>query len=198
MTKINYDQLIAEFEAKEKRLRYKLKKYGTVSEAGRKYGLFKIVISPRHRRTLIIVSGFHGEEFNGPISLLHVFDEAVRYARQRGVRMIVYPCVNPSGFDLHKRYNASDETQNNDFLRYQLPDESWVGTLQKDEEEKFLAFKVVDSKAKEVRRLKRDVLKYRTPLACWTFISNMATWIRVISTPISLTCVRFTKKSWIS
>lgn len=163
MTRMTYDQLIAEFGAKEKRLRYKLKKYGTVLEVGRKYGLYKIVINPRCRRTLLIVSGFHGEEFNGPISLVHIFDEAARYARRRGVRLIVYPCINPSGFDLHKRYNASDEIQNNDFLRYQLPDGSWVGTLQKDEEEKFVAFEIVDSKAKEVRLLKRDVLKYRVP-----------------------------------
>lgn len=163
MPRVTYNQLIAEFDAKAKTLRYELKKYGAVFEAGRKYGLYKIVINPRCRRTLLIISGFHGEEFNGPISLLHIFDEAARYARQRGVRLIVYPCVNPSGFDLHKRYNASNETQNNDFLRYQLSDGSWVGTLQKDEEENFVAFKVVDSKAKEVRRLKRDVLKYSVP-----------------------------------
>jgi len=164
MARISYDQLIAGFKSKGKKLKYTLKQYGAVLEDGKKYKLFKIVINPHCRRTLIITSGFHGEEFNGPISLLSIFDEAARYARGRGIRLVVYPCVNPSGFDLHKRYNASNEMQNNDFLRYKLPNGNLVGTLQKDEEENFVAFKIVEPKAKEARCLKRDALKYRVPL----------------------------------
>ncbi|MEK7508317.1 MAG: succinylglutamate desuccinylase/aspartoacylase family protein [Patescibacteria group bacterium] len=168
---MTYLELIAGYRDKG----YKLRSYGLVREKRikyrwrrnlKEYRLFKIVINPRYRKTLIITSGFHGEEFNGPISLLEIFDEIVRYARKKRVRLIVYPCVNPSGFDLHKRYNASSSSKqyNNDFLRYKIRSGRWVGTLKPLKHgEIFFSIKIVDSRAKEVRLLKRDVLKYRVP-----------------------------------
>lgn len=152
-----YRELIQGFRDKG----YKLQTYGAVKENRKNYRLYKTVINPQYRQTLLITSGFHGEEFNGPISLLTIFDEVVRFAKKMRVRLIVYPCVNPSGFDLHKRYNASDESQNNDFMRYEIEGGKWVGTLQPGEA--FLSYKIVDSGAKEVRLLKRDVLKYDVP-----------------------------------
>ena len=152
-----YRELIRGFRDKG----YKLQTYGAVKENRKNYRLYKMVINPQYRQTLLITSGFHGEEFNGPISLLTIFDEVVRFAKKMRVRLIVYPCVNPSGFDLHKRYNASDESQNNDFMRYEIEGGKWVGTLQPGEN--FLTYKIVDSGAKEVRLLKRDVLKYDVP-----------------------------------
>jgi predicted deacylase len=156
---MTYLELIQGFKDKG----YRLKCYGAVRENHVKYPLFKIVINPQYRRTLLITSGFHGEEFNGPISLLEIFDELVRCARERRVRLIVYPCVNPSGFDLHKRYNASDEGPNNYFLHYQIADDKWVGSIRSGEA--FGACRVVNSSAKEVRFLKRDVTSYRVPHA---------------------------------
>lgn len=156
---MTYLELMAGFKEKG----YKLKRYGTVWEKRTKYHLYKIVINPQYRRTLLVTSGFHGEEFNGPISLLTMFDDLVRYAKHKRVRLIVYPCVNPSGFDLHKRYNASNERQNNDFLRYEIKKGKWVSTMRSGET--FLTCKVIDSRAKEVRFLKRNVLRYRVPNA---------------------------------
>lgn len=156
---MTYPELMAGFRDKG----YKLKRYGTVREKRIKYHLYKIVINPQYRRTLLITSGFHGEEFNGPISLLAMFDDLVSYAKRKRVRLIVYPCVNPSGFDLRKRYNASNERQNNDFLRYEIKKGKWVSTMRSGET--FLTCKVIDSRAKEVRALKRNVLRYRVPCA---------------------------------
>lgn len=156
---MTYLELIAGFRDKG----YKLKRYGTVREKRVNYHLYKIVINSRYRRTLLITSGFHGEEFNGPISLLAMFDDLVSYAKRKRVRLIVYPCVNPSGFDLRKRYNASNERQNNDFLRYEIKKGKWVSTMRSGET--FLTCKVIDSRAKEVRLLRHDVLKYRVPRA---------------------------------
>lgn len=159
---MTYLELIAGFRDKG----YKLKRYGTVREKRTKYHLYKIVINPQYRRTLLITSGFHGEEFNGPISLLAMFDEVVRYAKRKRARLIVYPCVNPSGFDLRKRYNASNELYNNDFLRYKIRSGRWVSTLKPLKHgEIFFSFKIIESPAKEVRFLKDDVLKYRLPRA---------------------------------
>lgn len=165
--RMTYQQLMRGFRGKG----YELEVYGNVLEKHKKlptyphskmYTLHKIVINPQFEKTLLITSGFHGEEFNGPISLLEIFDEVVAFARKMQVRLIVYPCINPSGFDLHKRYNASNEKFNNDFLRYEIEKDRWVGTLLKTNEG-FIGYKIVDSPAKEVRLLKDDVLKYPVP-----------------------------------
>ncbi len=166
---MTYQELMRGFRSKG----YELQVYGHVLEKHKKlptyphskaYTLYKIVINPiaKFEKTLLITSGFHGEEFNGPISLLEIFDEISAYARKMRVRLVVYPCINPSGFDLHKRYNASNEKFNNDFLRYEIEKDKWVGTLLKTSES-FLKYEIVDSPAKEVRLLKEDVLKYPVP-----------------------------------
>jgi hypothetical protein len=72
------------------------------------------------RRTLLITAGFHGDEKAGPLTLLERFPEIVGYARERDVGLHVYPCINPSGFVDHTRYNRSGESPNNDFMRYEL------------------------------------------------------------------------------
>jgi len=159
---LTYQELIRGFRDKG----CELESYGTVKEtvkgSVRHYRLYKTVINPQHQKNLLITSGFHGEEFNGPTSLLGIFDEMIAYANKMRVRLIIYPCINPSGFDLHKRYNASNEKFNNDFLRYEIEKDKWVGTLLKTSES-FLGYKIVDSPAKEVRLLKQDVLKYPVP-----------------------------------
>lgn len=156
--KLKYAGLIRRFKNKK----CQLKCYGEFNEKRKKYKLYKIVINPKYRtRTLLITSGFHGEEFNGPISLLNIFDDITAYAKKMQVRVIIYPCVNPSGFDLCKRYNASDEEQNNYFMEYKVKGGRWVGVLKKGE--KYHDFRIADSPAKEVRLLKRDVLRYKVP-----------------------------------
>lgn len=157
---MTYQELIHGYRAKG----YKLKYYGKVKENRRTYRLYKIVINPRYKKTLLITTGFHGEEFNGPISLLEIFDEVVACAKKMRVRLIVYPCVNPSGFDLHKRYNASDigdKKPNNDFMRYEINEDNWVGTLRAGES--FLSFKPVNSPAQEVRALQRNLKLHGVP-----------------------------------
>ncbi len=159
---MTYYDLLQGYVAKK----YELEKYGQVKETVRDkvmyYPLYKTVINPEYEETLLITTGFHGEEFNGPISLLNIMDEAVDYAKEKQARLIVYPCVNPAGFDLHQRYNPSDELRygNNDFWRYQIENGEWVGTLEPGQN--FLDWKIVDSAAKEVRLLKRDILNYHS------------------------------------
>ena len=46
--------------------------------------------------------------------------ELVAYAAARDVGLRLYPCINPSGFEAHTRYNISGERPNNDFLRYEI------------------------------------------------------------------------------
>lgn len=158
MTHMTYQQLVQGYRDKGYRLRY----YGKVKENRKTYRLYKIVINPRYKTTLLITTGFHGEEINGPISLLEIFDEVVTYAKTMRVRIVAYICINPSGFDLRQRYNASGERYNNDFMRYVIKGGKRVGTLRKDEP--YSATIMVPSPAKEVKLLQKDLLNYIFPV----------------------------------
>src|SRR4051812_33334486 len=92
--------------------------FASVAEPGATYPLLR-VLTPGSR-TLIISSGFHGNETAGPLTLLEHLPAIVTYARERDVGLRIYPCLNPSGFTDGTRYNRSGEAPNNDFLRYEV------------------------------------------------------------------------------
>lgn len=151
---MTYQELVKGYRAKGCKLRY----YGKVKEGQRTYRLYKFVIEPRYKKTLLITTGFHGEEFNGPISLLEIYDELIAYAKTMRVRIVGYICVNPDGFDKRQRYNSSDESKkngNNDFMRYVTKNGRRVGILKKDQP--YFATLSVESSAKEVRVLQKDI-----------------------------------------
>jgi predicted deacylase len=101
--------------------------YGTVIEDGREFPLLGLrVPGPR---PVLVTAGFHGDEKAGPLTLLAHAADIVEYAVARGVGLRVYPCINPSGFEAHTRYNLSGERPNNDFLRYRVEPGVWRGEL---------------------------------------------------------------------
>jgi len=81
--------------------------YGTVIEGGRAFELVGLRLAGA--RTVLITAGFHGDEKAGPLTLLEHIAEIVDYAAARGVGLLVYPCINPSGFEVGSRYNRSGE-----------------------------------------------------------------------------------------
>lgn len=87
----------------------------------------------QYKSLMLLVSGFHGEEQEGPLTLPDYFDEIYGYANEHGVGVIMYPCVNPSGFDRGMRYSVESAARkyrgNNDFLRYVFDDGSISGEL---------------------------------------------------------------------
>ncbi len=103
--------------------------YEVASEAV-SYPLIKLVLGPESARVLLIDAGIHGEEIAGPLSLLEYLEEIVAYAKERGVGLIIYPCINPSAFDAKNRYNRKGEMVENDFLRY-VRDHALIGDLRK-------------------------------------------------------------------
>jgi predicted deacylase len=105
--------------------------YGTVLEAGQAYPLLSAATSGE--RSVVITAGFHGDEKAGPLTLLEHGPDVVAYARERDVGLRLYPCVNPSGFELHTRYNATGERPNNDFLRYEVAPGVWRDELRTGE-----------------------------------------------------------------
>ena len=83
-------------------------------------------------RVLFVTAGFHGDEQAGPLTLLEHADEIVGDAHTSGLKIIIYPLINPSGFVAKTRYNIDDdkgEEGNNDFLRYELADGTAVSDL---------------------------------------------------------------------
>src|SRR6478672_13930159 len=101
--------------------------FGHVTEAGREYPLVGLTTSGS--RSVVITAGFHGDEKAGPLTLLEHAAEIVAYAAERDVALAIYPCVNPSGFEAHTRYNMTGERPNNDFLRYETEPGVWRGEL---------------------------------------------------------------------
>jgi hypothetical protein len=74
-------------------------------------------------KIILINAGLHGEELAGPLTLLRHINKIFDYAHRNGVKLIIYPLSNPSGFEMNERYNIDDEGQvagNNDFVRYEL------------------------------------------------------------------------------
>ena len=105
--------------------------YGSVLEAGRELELSALRLPGP--RTVLITAGFHGDEKAGPLTLVEHVVEIVDYAAARNVGLRIYPCVNPSGFEAHTRYNVSGERPNNDFLRYETAPGVWAGELHREQ-----------------------------------------------------------------
>jgi DNA-3-methyladenine glycosylase I len=135
--------------------------FAQVLEGGRSYPL--LAASTPGARTLLITSGFHGDETAGPVTLLEHFAEIVAYARERGVGLQVYPCLNPSGFEDGTRYNRSQESPNNDFLRYEIEPGVWVGELTDGQD--FLRHCVFTRGPKETRALVAELERQPAPAA---------------------------------
>ncbi len=138
-----------------------LEPYAQLSERQRSYPVFRAVVPGEP--WVVVTAGFHGEEPAGPLTLAEHLSDVVRYAKERGVGLRIYPCVNPSGFETGTRYNASGERPNNDFLRYEVSPGVWVGEL--PDGAPFTQWKPFDQGPKETRALLTELEAQPTPFA---------------------------------
>ena len=136
--------------------------YGSVFEDGRTYPL--LALRTPGTQTVVITAGFHGDEKAGPLTLLDHTAEIVTYAADRDVALRVYPCINPSGFEAHTRYNRTGERPNNDFLRYETAPGVWQGELREGDTFSRIA-PATDGVPKETAALARELDAAPTPLA---------------------------------
>ncbi|MBL8953425.1 MAG: succinylglutamate desuccinylase/aspartoacylase family protein [Myxococcaceae bacterium] len=157
---MDYAALVARLRSHAKVAR--ITRYGTIAEKGRSWPLLRLDTpgSPR----LLITAGFHGDEQAGPLTLAQHFGTIARYARARKVGLTVFPCLNPSGFELSTRYNASGEKPNNDFLRYELEDGSEEGVLY-GKDPAFRRWRLFKQGPQETRAIRRALERVRTPVA---------------------------------
>jgi hypothetical protein len=136
--------------------------YGSVLEDGRVFPL--VGLRCPGERSVVITAGFHGDEKAGPLTLLEHAAEIVAYAAERGVALRVYPCINPSGFEAHTRYNVTGEHPNNDFLRYETEPGVWLGELR--EGQTFLKIAPArEGVPKETAALERELAADPPPFA---------------------------------
>jgi len=137
--------------------------FGAVVEAGREYALLAAASPGAFDRWLFVTAGFHGDEKAGPLTLLEHAAALFAYAHARGVGLRLYPCVNPSGFEAHTRYNVGGERPNNDFLRYEVEPGAWRGELH--EGETALSWKAYDGGPRETIALAREMERWPAPTA---------------------------------
>lgn len=84
-------------------------------------------------KVVLISAGMHGEEVAGPITLQKYLNWILDYIHARDLRVIIYPNMNPFGFERGVRYNPEGENGEagidpNDFIRYIRED----GTITSD------------------------------------------------------------------
>jgi predicted deacylase len=149
-----YEPYVAAMEQTAKRCGMAVRRYGEVAELGRSLPLLCLEL-PGGAPETVITSGFHGEEPAGPLTILERLPDLVKLARSLNVALRIYPCVNPSGFELGTRYNASQEKPNNDLLRYEVPGGAVKGELA--DGEGFVRWFLHTGGPKETRLLAADL-----------------------------------------
>ena len=92
--------------------------------------LVKIMTSGEQR--LVIISGVHGEEQVGPVTLLEYLDEILSYAKAQGVALSIYPMYSPTGWGRGKRHTVEGK-RTNKLVEYRI-DGKWKADLMDDEQ----------------------------------------------------------------
>jgi len=84
-------------------------------------------IGPKDK-IILIRAGIHGDEIAGPLTILTYADRIIDLVHRSGLKLILYPLGNPSGFEAGTRYNIDGDggdDGNNDFLRYASDADKW-------------------------------------------------------------------------
>jgi predicted deacylase len=71
---------------------------------GIEYPLYRMVIHPQEQKTICLIAGVHGVEIAGPLSILRLLQISVAELPNQ-YRYLIYPMINPTGFDLRQRFD---------------------------------------------------------------------------------------------
>lgn len=116
-------------------------------------GVPLVKISIPGDRRLVIISGVHGEEQVGPVTLLKHVREIVGYATERGVGLTIYPMFSPTGWGRGKR-NTEDDERTNNMIDFKV-DGSWKDDVYSGEEPD--GIKISEIASDEARALMADI-----------------------------------------
>lgn len=96
------------------------------------YKIFSNDIGQNDPIVLIRACIHGGEEPAGALTIMEHAGEIFDYAHERGVKLIIFPLDNPSGFERGLHYNMENdlgEGGNNDFIRHELFDGRVTGDI---------------------------------------------------------------------
>lgn len=83
-------------------------------------------------KIMLLRAGIHGDEISGPLTILNNAVAIIDQIHTAGLKVILYPLGNPSGFENGLRYNVDNDrgdAGNGDFMRYELLDGKIVDDL---------------------------------------------------------------------
>lgn len=76
------------------------------------YPIYRMVIHPVASNAICIATGVHGNEIAGPLSILHLLSTEIICMLPAQYKFVIYPVINPSGFDLRQRFDADGRDLN--------------------------------------------------------------------------------------
>lgn len=92
-------------------------------------------ISPDDK-VIMITAWIHGNETSGPFFILSYIQQILALMNMYGYKVIIYPLMNPSGFEYGTRFNIDNDEWsygNNDFVRYQMTDGTFADECREGE-----------------------------------------------------------------
>ena len=104
---ISYEKYVWELLERINRrdIRYDIIGSELSERTGIEYPIYRFSINEGAPGRICVISGVHGNEIAGPLSLLSLFDQ-VHFDQLPGCfHYLIYPLVNPTGFDLRQRYD---------------------------------------------------------------------------------------------
>ncbi|MDO8538049.1 MAG: DUF2817 domain-containing protein [archaeon] len=113
-----------------------------ISKTGKQkeFPLFKIIINPKAKQSICFSAGIHGDEYSGPFGVLKFLKEFKN--KNKKLKIIIFPCANPFGFEFKKRNNFNNSNLNRKFSEKNLADERkpLFDSLKKENLQFFLSF----------------------------------------------------------
>ncbi len=76
--------------------------YEEFEKIGEKYPLYRITVNPKAAKRVCIVAGVQAYEIAGPLCMLEIFSNPHEMLSSQ-VSYRIYPCINPTSFDLRQR-----------------------------------------------------------------------------------------------
>ena len=85
--------------------------YEKSERTGMDYPLYRLIVNPERQKTVCIIAGIHGNEIAGPLAIFDLITET-KHVLPKEFRYIIYPVVNPTGYDLRQRYDDDERDLN--------------------------------------------------------------------------------------
>jgi len=102
----SYDKLIFELIKLSRLHKFKAKLIGYEKFENIKavYPLYRFTINPKAKIIFGIVTGIHGDEIAGPLSIYYLFKKQKKYFNKK-ICYYIYPTISPTAYDLKRRYD---------------------------------------------------------------------------------------------